>query len=57
MSTLKKSKVLVGLFVAGVAALSITAGAAMAADGGQAGGCDCCKKMGQMQQPSSSTGK
>ena len=49
MSTLKKSKVLVGLFVAGVTALTITAGSAMAADSGQSGGCECCKKMGQMK--------
>ena len=57
MVMLKQSKIFVGAFVAGVAALTIIAGAAMAQDSGQSGSCGCCKNMGQMHQPSGSTGR
>jgi hypothetical protein len=57
MVTLKQSEIFVGAFVAGVAALTIIAGAAMAQDSGQSGGCKCCENMGQMNQPSGSTGR
>ncbi len=45
----KQIKVLVGSLVAGVAALTLIAGSASAADGG----CECCKKMNPMPMPSS----
>lgn len=45
----KQIKVLVGSLVAGVAALTLIAGSASAADSG----CGCCKKMNPMPMPSS----
>lgn len=53
----KQAKIFVGSLVASVAALTLIAGAVMAQDSGQSGGCGCCKNMGQMSQPSSSTSR
>lgn len=58
MATLKQSKIFVGALVAGVAALTIIAGAVMAQEsGGESSGCACCENMGQMNRPSDSTGQ
>ena len=57
MATLKQSKIFVGALVAGVAALTIIAGAVMAQDNGESGGCACCENMGQMNRPSDSAGQ
>jgi hypothetical protein len=56
MVTTNQAKILVGSFVAGAAVLTIMAGAAIAQNSGQSGGCGCCN-MGQMNQPSGSTGR
>lgn len=50
----KQIKVLLNSLVVGVAALTMIAGAAVAQDG-KPSGCECCKKMGQMSMPTSSS--
>lgn len=58
MVTSNQIKTLVGSFVVGAVALTIMAGTAIAQDSGQSGGCGCCDNMmGQMNQPSGSTGQ